>query len=350
MDENIYQGLGDPGRESEKMTLNGSVCTGICADAGTVNCPCPLAETGDCLVCSRLSGSDRCDCSWAGVCIYNEYIQNGEKITGRRRDICADIVRKIYYGDDLQVMVLRTDKGFAMRASQPGAFVFVNRKDRESFYNIPLSVMKADAEKGEIYLALKVISGKTKLIAEAEDQLMVRGVYRSGLAGCGAVSLCGRGCDRTHAPGSSDVPERWLIITKGVGFAPAVNILRCTDSRTHIDMAVDPEKTGTDIIRDYLEPEIEKYGERGRLRYISLADSPYMVEYDESLYSRMILLVSDYYIRRLTETMHIPAEKLVHSNNFSMCCGEGICGACCMTDSSGRTWKMCKSMTVPGSR
>lgn len=329
------------------MTLNGSVCTGICADAGTVNCPCPLAETGDCLVCSRLAGKEKCDCSWAGVCIYNEYIQNGKRITGRRRDICADIVRKIRYGDDLQVLVLRTDKGFAMRASQPGAFVFVNRTDRESFYNIPLSVMKADAEKGEIYLALKVISGKTKLISEAEDQLMVRGVYRSGLAGSGAVSLCGAGCGRTHAQGSSDMPERWLIITKGVGFAPAVNILRCTDSRTHIDMVVDPEKTGTDIIRDYLEPEIERYGDRGSLRYISIADSPYMVEYDESLYSRIILLMSDYYISHLTRTMHIPAEKLVHSNNFSMCCGEGICGACCMTDSSGRTWKMCKCRNAP---
>ena len=27
----------------------------ICADVGTRNCPCPLAETGDCLVCSRLA-------------------------------------------------------------------------------------------------------------------------------------------------------------------------------------------------------------------------------------------------------------------------------------------------------
>ena len=27
----------------------------LCADAGTPGCPCPLSETGDCLVCGRLS-------------------------------------------------------------------------------------------------------------------------------------------------------------------------------------------------------------------------------------------------------------------------------------------------------
>ena len=34
----------------------------LCADIGTDNCPCPLAETGDCLVCGRLAGRGECDC------------------------------------------------------------------------------------------------------------------------------------------------------------------------------------------------------------------------------------------------------------------------------------------------
>lgn len=51
-----------------------------CIDCGTENCPCYLAATGDCLVCSRLAGKDYCDCNWKGVCIYNEFIQSGKKI------------------------------------------------------------------------------------------------------------------------------------------------------------------------------------------------------------------------------------------------------------------------------
>ena len=59
----------------------------VCADVGTANCPCPLAATGDCLVCGRLSGRGECDCSWAGVCIYNEYIQNGSVISHFKKNM-----------------------------------------------------------------------------------------------------------------------------------------------------------------------------------------------------------------------------------------------------------------------
>ncbi|NFG18899.1 sulfide/dihydroorotate dehydrogenase-like FAD/NAD-binding protein, partial [Clostridium botulinum] len=42
-----------------------------CIDAGSEYCPCHLAETGDCILCSQLSGKKFCDCiNWKGVCIY----------------------------------------------------------------------------------------------------------------------------------------------------------------------------------------------------------------------------------------------------------------------------------------
>ena len=30
----------------------------VCIDAGSENCPCLLAESGDCITCSRLKGKD----------------------------------------------------------------------------------------------------------------------------------------------------------------------------------------------------------------------------------------------------------------------------------------------------
>lgn len=111
------------------MTYINSLCT----DVGTDNCPCPLAETGDCLICSRLAGRRECDCRWAGVCIYNEYIQNGKLIRGKREDVPAAVLKKIWYGSDLLAAVLQVSKGFALKASQPGSFVFVNTEGKADF-------------------------------------------------------------------------------------------------------------------------------------------------------------------------------------------------------------------------
>ena len=59
-------------------------------------------------------------------------------------------------------------------------------------------------------------------------------------------------------------------------------------------------------------------------------------------YDRIFLLASDYYIKRLSAVMKIPPEKLVFCNNFHLCCGEGICGACGHVDAEGNLRKMCK--------
>ncbi len=74
-----------------------------CIDAGTENCPCYLALTGDCLTCSRLQGKDYCDCMWKGVCIYNEFQQAGERINNPRKDFKAKITARKFYLDDLVV-------------------------------------------------------------------------------------------------------------------------------------------------------------------------------------------------------------------------------------------------------
>ena len=96
----------------------------ICVDAGTANCPCPLAETGDCLICSRLSGEDKCDCCWCGLCIYNEFVQNDKKILNVRAGKKCRIAEKKWYGDDLLMLVLDVPIGLALKASVPGSFVF----------------------------------------------------------------------------------------------------------------------------------------------------------------------------------------------------------------------------------
>lgn len=329
----------------------------VCADAGTVNCPCPLAVTGDCLICSRLSGKDECDCRWAGVCIYNEYIQNDKIIRNVRKNVEVPVIKKIWYGADLLVMVLKVNRGFALEAAQPGAFVFVNGVGKNDFSNVPVSVMKADAEREQLWIALKVISGKTKAIASAEGSLMLRGVYRNGILGGGIYGLKEDMKINASDTGKA-AAKRWMVITKGIGFAPAVNILEKSKSMVDIDILTDTEKVGGEIVSDYLKKCVIDAADERRISIesVSLKDEvdcsrrersgifprAFAGKYRAEEYDRILIFASDYYIRALTEIMDIPSEKLVFCNNFRMCCGEGICGACVQLAGKDKTDKMCK--------
>lgn len=306
----------------------------FCADMGTVNCPCPLAETGDCIVCSRLAGKNFCDCQWSGVCIYNEFIQNDGVVRTKRLDKNMKILKKIRYADDIMVIVLEVPRGFALEAARPGSFIFVNGDKESAFSNFPVSVMKSDIDKSRIYIALKIISAKTKAVADTEGSLSVRGVYCNGLLGRGLKSI------------GEDIAEkelrRWLVITKGIGFAPAVNLLHYAEDKVDMDIIIDAEKINQEIVEDYMP-----YGKRVAVRFETLGKL--LDTADETMgngYDRVMIMASDYYIKALSQKMKLPPEKLVFCNNFRMCCGEGICGACSHTDSRGKVCKMCKCRDV----
>lgn len=210
--------------------------------------------------------------------------------------------------------------------------------------SVPVSVMAADVEHESLWVILKIISAKTKALAACEDFLEMRGIYRSGLLGKGVAGMLD-----LHDPGIS-VRKRWLILTKGVGFAPAVNLIRWAAGRVDIHVIADPEKVGDDVILQQFRawrPETHRNeGGRFRLEFQSLAkllEQPAAASpLQQTDYDRIFLLASDYYIKRLSVVMKIPPEKLVFCNNFHLCCGEGICGACGHVDAEGNLRKMCK--------
>lgn len=379
----------------------------ICADAGTASCPCPLAETGDCLLCSRLAGKDKCDCSWCGLCIYNEFIQNDKVIRNVRNSHKAAVLRKIWYTPELLVLVLGVDKSLALNATSPGSFVFLNGVgtsddsggcngcvDKE-FFSVPVSVMKSDVQKGQLFLALRVISAKTKRIAETEDYVFLRGVYRNGLLG-GEISKpesagMPSACKNSGLEGKNGIfkREKWLIFTKGVGISPAINLISGFHGEKDVDMVIDTEKITESFVQEALSmcigdnddvniafasladvvagetgderganatgnKSVINLGNKGR-KFNSEKDEKNLKSeklslylriggkaYDVESYDRIAILASDYYIAKLAEKFKIPPDKLIFSNNFRMCCGEGICGACSHTDASGNTYKMCK--------
>ena len=271
-------------------------------------------------------------------------MQNGSIVRTRRRDRSTEILQRLWQGDDLLMLQLRVSRGFALEASRPGSFLFLKPPGAPEMTSVPVSVMAADVEHESLWVILKIISAKTKALAVCEDFLEMRGIYRSGLLGKGAAGMLD-----LHDPGNS-ARKRWLILTKGVGFAPAVNLIRWTAGRIDIHVIADPEKVGDDVIRQQFrawQPEAYRNeGGRFRLEFQSLAkllEQPAAASpLQQTDYDRIFLFASDYYIKRLSAVMKIPPEKLVFCNNFHLCCGEGICGACGHVDAEGNLRKMCK--------
>ena len=335
-----------------------------CIDCGTENCPCYLAATGDCLVCSRLAGKDYCDCNWKGVCIYNEFIQSGKKINNVREEFTAKVEENKRYGQDTVVLVLDVGRGFALKCAKPGSYVFLKRAEDEDFYNIPISVMKSDITGGKIHLAVKEMSAKSKRITEVqphfehidagtadsagkaneniagsnkceniggEDSLCVRGVYRNGILGL--KSLIG-------PRGKVDTDRKMMIVTKGVGFAPAAHMLEWIDGRARADIYTDTDKIEEELIAEYLPQRLNGKRENTDLRreFEFKGTERISALYKAGGYDTLVVFASDYYIEQIGKILKIDAR----SNNFRLCCGEGVCGACAFTDDFGRTFKMCK--------
>lgn len=341
----------DRGNTEESAGSNGAPPQKLisCIDAGTDNCPCCLALTGDCLVCSRLQGKDGCSCEWAGVCIYNEFIQGNRKVNNPRRDVEMPIIERKFYRDDLVVYVLDAGKGFALKAERPGSYLFVKGGGAGSFYDTPISVMKTDPEKGQIHLAVKIISTKTKALLPEKEKLAVRGLYRNGVHGIASII------------NKKEKNQKTLIIAKGIGIAPGILASKTFRRKGRVDMVVDTEKISPVLIEDYLAGEdrnpAQKVSvqslrkpktENKAVQYISLTDKDAGTRLkslmEKEQYDNVILLVSDYYIESLGKIIRktLPSADLAVSNNFRICCGEGLCGSCAVDTNAGETIKMCK--------
>jgi succinate dehydrogenase/fumarate reductase-like Fe-S protein len=84
------------------------------------------------------------------------------------------------------------------------------------------------------------------------------------------------------------------------------------------------------------------------IRYLSLTEKDAAKQLENLMekeqYDNVILLASDYYIENLGRMIKktLPGADLAVSNNFRICCGEGLCGSCSVDTPGGDTIKMCK--------
>ncbi len=105
-----------------------------CIDAGSEYCPCHLAETGDCILCSQLSGKKFCDCiNWKGVCIYQEFMWNGKKAKEERETYLGKILEKKNIENKTMVLTIALSHKLCQQLVYPGSFVFLRNKNNFCF-------------------------------------------------------------------------------------------------------------------------------------------------------------------------------------------------------------------------
>ncbi|MBR2002444.1 MAG: hypothetical protein IJ994_09060 [Firmicutes bacterium] len=302
-----------------------------CVDVGSEYCPCSLALTGDCLICSRLQGevdedTSTCDCGWEGSCPYTILTQNGGKPAGRREERSAVLLERKDYGQEISVLIFDVGSGFAQKASIPGSFVFLRRNavedgawDHAGSYDMPVSVMKADETAGTIHLAIRREGPKSKMLLNRisiMDDYAIRGPYYSGLLGA----------ERLRSANIQG--KRILFLTKGIGAAPAILAMdRLLTMNVPMRWLADETKIDGRLL--------EEYGEAVKLEPMIL---------DDQLYDIVVISGSPFFVESMGREMRkrLPEAELVISNNATMCCGEGICGACTEVTEDGQVIRRCK--------
>ncbi|MBP2634233.1 MAG: pyrK 1 [Firmicutes bacterium] len=313
-----------------------------CIDINSPYCPCLLSETNHCTFCSHLKGEATCDCNWSGVCIlYEKQWQLKKDHWGSTSDIDTPVRLeaetkfsiKEQIAADTYVLTIEVNSELAQSLDKCGSFVFLRRPSDQQFYHFPVGVMKITGNL--IHVVVETIGPKsTRLLADNNNQVLVRGPYYNGIFGQPWIDNIDNG--------------KILLIVGGIGQAPAVAIVRqLVKKNNHIKVIAAPGKVGQIFIADELTDldvqlqEVTSMRQRG-MRYLSdcLANS-------QECPDLIISAGPDEQHYGVIAVMHAAGISLpmAATNNNTMCCGEGICGSCQKVTKDNKRVRTCKVQT-----
>lgn len=310
-----------------------------CIDAGTEFCPCHLAETGDCILCSQLSGKKFCDCiNWKGVCIYQEYIWNNSKAKPLRKIFNCKIVNKEIVEKNVVIFNISVPHELTKNLVHPGSYIFLRSTKASQFYDVPISIMDTNTDENIITIAIEIKGIKTKSLNELKDgdNILIRGPFFNGELGLRNIFK--------RKEGTS------VVIIRGIGQAPVVPVLKKLYSNGNkIIVILDKARFKNVFINKYLEMCNCTVINCNTLQAGAIS---------EELKNILTNLLENENINLI----HCSAPDILNfkvldfidgkvdfscCNNAKMCCGEGICGACSTRYKGQRVKKLCKVQIEP---
>lgn len=310
-----------------------------CIDAGTEYCPCHLAETGNCILCSQLSGKTFCDCiNWKGVCIYQEYIWNKNKATEERKHYLCKILEKEIIEENIVLYKIKVSHKLASELIYVGSYVFMRNPKCLQYYDAPISIMDSNTEEDWIKVVIELKGTKTRSIDSLveNDDILIRAPFWNGVFGLKNVL---RAKDGTS-----------ILIIRGIGQAPALPVIKKLSANNNkLIVILDCRPYKYIFIKQWLD-ELNatvmecRMLEKGELTeefkelFIKLLDE----EKPNLVHCAGADILSYKVLNIIGENMPMSC-----CNNARMCCGEGVCGSCTIKTNDHKLRRLCKLQTEP---
>lgn len=314
-----------------------------CIDAGTEYCPCKLAENGQCLICSQCQGKVFCDClNWKGVCIYQELYNNGNRAKDGRKTYNCIITDVINYKNNLIIIKFKALHKLVLDLVKPGSYVFI-RTDENNYFDIPISIMNSDIENDIITIAVEIRGIKTNklLSVKANENIVIRGPYWNGVFGIKNIL--------------EQKDNKALVLARGIGLAPMMPVIRKLISQNNkLQVVIDKNPFEMNFADELLSEYNVNVFENSLFDKGTLSDHAKVIIKDSLKQGINYIHIAGadiltYSVINYLNDINRNDISLSCCNNFKMCCGEGICGACTSRFSGHRVKRFCKEQADPRS-
>lgn len=313
-----------------------------CIDAGTEYCPCKLAEHGQCLTCSQCQGKVFCDClNWKGVCIYQELYNNGNKAKEGRKTFDCNVTDVVKYKNDLIIIKFKAPHKLVLDLVKPGSYIFIRTDEDNHYFDIPISIMNSNIEKDIITIAVEVRGIKTaKLLnVKANENIVIRGPYWNGVFGIKNIL--------------DQKKNKSLVLARGIGLAPMMPVIRKLIAQNNeVQVVIDKSPFEVNFSNELLNSFKVNISESNLLDKGKLSDHAKVI-IKEALEKGVNYIhvagadILTFCIINYLDDINRNDVSLSCCNNFKMCCGEGICGACTSRFSGHRVKRFCKEQADP---
>lgn len=293
-----------------------------CVDAGSAYCPCRLAELGLCIECSLLRGEECCRCRWAGSCVWAHSRWGKGRVRQSRR---FPVLRQEELHDGAVLLAAGVTPSLAAELRAPGSFVFA-RGTENPYFDTPLAVVRAFPETQTMLLAYKVIGPKTRSLRDAGADVWIRGPYWNGITGRRRL-MAARG-------------ESCLLVSGGIAASVLPNVVDALLRGGNRVTAV-LGKEDCAFIREFL-PESGM-----RLLEMTFPDEKAaLLALMKDIACRMVFCAGGEALSGMTAALSASvgvSAVCFGSVSRTMCCGEGICGAC-LDRNCGEPVRACKTL------
>lgn len=289
-----------------------------------------------------MQGGHFCDClNWKGVCIYQEFHDNGNKAKEQRKTYTCKVCEKILYPDNVLLIKFEAPHKLVIDLARPGSFIFV-RSEENVYFDVPISILESNIETNIISIMIEVRGIKTKQLLNIESggSITIRGPYWNGVFGLKNIR--------------KQKNNETLVIARGIGMAPMMPVIdRLVENGNTVTLILDKQPFRDIYVSEWLDklnivPQEMNLIEKGELSPEGKVAIKSIVKYNNiSLIHIAGADILTYSVIDFLDSLERQDIDLSCCNNFKMCCGEGVCGSCTARFAGHRVKRFCKVQASP---